>query len=152
MNQDKYIFKPDIIIEVTNGCNMICKGCYAPNILVTDDKKNSKTVTNLTLNVLKHNWSQNEKVNCISIRGGEPSLNPELPQILLFLADKANNIFLETNGTWIQSNKDLLQAIEISKVKVKLSLDKMHQSSNFNFEIWLKILKDSNIDTAIAIN
>ena len=101
--------------------------------------------------MLKHNWSQNEKVNCISIRGGEPSLNPELPQILLFLADKANNIFLETNGTWIQSNKDLLQAVEISKVKVKLSLDKMHQSANSNFEIWLKILKDSNIDTAIAI-
>ena len=28
-------FKPDLIIEVTNVCDLSCAGCYAPNALVT---------------------------------------------------------------------------------------------------------------------
>lgn len=144
-------FRPDLIIEVTNACNMTCRGCYAPNIYIDDLEQNQTSVTELKVDNLKNNWPSDQLIETVSIRGGEPSLNSELSEILEFLKTKAKNIYLETNGTWILTNDKLLNSVAITKTKIKLSLDKMHRSNNSVFECWKKKLSEKGISLAIAI-
>lgn len=151
MNFNSIDFLPDLIIEVTNGCNMICKGCYAPNVLVSDSATHKKQISQLQLQVLKHNWPENKLINIVSVRGGEPSLNPELPEILVFLATKTKEIYLETNGTWILNNDRLLKSIVATRTKVKLSLDKMHKSNNSQFDQWKNKLESIGALYCVAI-
>lgn len=144
-------FLPDLIIEVTNGCNMICKGCYAPNVLFSDPKTQRKPVAQLQAQILKHNWPDDKSIEIVSVRGGEPSLNPELPEILEFLSSKAKELYLETNGTWILNNDTLLRSVVSTGTIVKLSLDKMHKSNNSTFSLWKERLDSVGARFCIAI-
>jgi branched-chain amino acid transport system substrate-binding protein len=151
MSTEKYTFLPDLIIEITNGCNMICKGCYAPNVLISEDEKNKKTAAHLSLEKLKHNWVSDNDVKIVSIRGGEPSINPQLPEILEFLASRVEQIYLETNGTWILENTMLLETVTKTKTHVKLSIDKMHNSKDNQFELWLARLYAVEARVCLAV-
>jgi branched-chain amino acid transport system substrate-binding protein len=151
MNTEKYTFAPDLIVEVTNGCNMICKGCYAPNVLVTDNNKSKNTAIHLSLDKLKHNWASDNKIKIVSVRGGEPSINPQLPEILEFLTSKVETVYLETNGTWILENTKLLESVVKTKTCVKLSIDKMHTSKENKFEEWLEKLSSVGANVCVAI-
>lgn len=151
MSTEKYTFVPDLIIEVTNGCNMICKGCYAPNVLVAESDKGKKTAIHLTLEKLKHNWGSENVIKTVSVRGGEPSINPQLPDILEFLASKVENVYLETNGTWILENPTLLASVVNTKTHVKLSIDKMHSSKENKFGQWLEKLSSVTANVCVAV-
>lgn len=128
-------FSPDLIVEVTGACNRACVGCYAPNVV-----SNESAITlyekrpELFLGVVGFNNALNEieKYPTITaIRGGEPSLHPKLPILLLMASRHSFLVMLETHGRWllpenIGNHKELLQAIRDNKIIVKLSFDKMH--------------------------
>lgn len=150
-------FQPDLIIEATNACNKSCRGCYAPNIVV--DAKTATTAAGalfLDAGTLEHSWaSAVGDVQIVAIRGGEPSLNPHLPELMKYASSRSEAIYLETNGDWIVEAHPLFQAIRELGVVVKLSVDSMHGSTHGSGAIktaaQLKILESENILTAVAI-
>jgi organic radical activating enzyme len=147
-------FLPDLIVEVTNQCNKSCPGCYAPNVFETTAESNSSKIKNLSANSLLAKWNELEilkQADIISVRGGEPSLNPEIAEILLFLAKQAAHVILETNGDWIENNFDLLKKLSGSKVIIKLSADQMHGSSCIKTRSRIEVLKNNNIGAIIAV-
>lgn len=96
-------FAPDLIVEVTNQCDKHCSGCYAPNVFVKGPSSPISRVKNLTLMALEQAWIahvQLSSTKIISVRGGEPTLNPEIVKILHFLKSKSTEVYLETHGEW----------------------------------------------------
>jgi organic radical activating enzyme len=148
-------FVPDLVIEATNACDKQCQGCYAPNILVGSKVKNSVgKVKNLELKKLKSIWSTFAlpiKIDVISVRGGEPTLNPYILDILDFLNEKSNRLILETNGEWISNNSNLIKDLNPKSTLIKLSADSMHGSVVSKVQLQLQILESYKFTTLLAI-
>lgn len=147
---EKYMFRPDIILEVTNLCNMACSGCYAPNVL-EKNKKAKDHIKHLTLRELEDNWPAVGYVKKVAIRGGEPTLNPGIGKILSFIKGKADEIYLETNGRWLECSTDFLKIIKENKTTIKFSFDKMHGVRISEKNNLLKSLIKENFRLSIAI-
>lgn len=129
-------FKPDLIVEVTSACNRACPGCYAPNVVSSKSaseliKLDSSLFLSLqSLNETLMFWDQ-ELPKLISIRGGEPSLHPELPSILKSFKFFSRDIVIETHGRWLlaknrNSYEELIQSILEAGIIIKISYDSMH--------------------------
>ena len=144
-------FRPDLIVEVTNGCNRSCPGCYAPNVLVKDGTAKPSGAIFLSSDVLQHEWNFDHKIPLVSIRGGEPTLNSDLSAILNFISERSESVYLETNGDWIGKNEVLIQELRATSTIVKLSIDSMHGSTPTRVRNHLEILKEAHIQVAVAI-
>ena len=154
-------FRPDLVIEVTTACNRACNGCYAPNVF--SNKSGEELITkdsSLFMNVEKlrnliQSWTTfNPEI--VSIRGGEPSLHPQLPKIIFELSKFNSEIFLETHGRWLlEQNKTsylgLLNALSMSNSTVKISFDSMHRLSPSDLKQMTDFLSASRINYVIAI-
>ena len=130
------IFLPDLVVEVTSACNRSCSGCYAPNVVSNETaaelikKDSSLFISSIALYEAILFWDQ-ELPNLVSIRGGEPSLHPELPGIIINLKNLSINLVIETHGRWLLKKnrdkyKDLVNMVIAENVTVKLSFDSMH--------------------------
>lgn len=129
-------FNPDLVIEVTSACNRACSGCYAPNVVSNKAagelmKLDSGLFLSLqSLNQTLMFWDQ-ELPQILSVRGGEPSLHPELPSILKSFKFFSDEIVVETHGRWLlaknrSSYEELIQVSLDCKIIIKLSYDSMH--------------------------
>ncbi|GEM_PF-4547118 len=81
---------PNVMLEVTNACNLACRACYA--FLGTSFKsleELSEEVT--TARTLR-------PIDTVTLTGGEPLLHPRLDEVVRMLADQNLNVFLLTNG------------------------------------------------------
>ena len=127
-------FQPDLIIEVTGACNRACAGCYAPNVIVKDAASVFEKRPDLFLKSVELNNILNKidtAVSIASIRGGEPTLHPDIATILNLAATHADKVVLETHGRWLMAEDfipyiGLLEAIKMNGIIVKISFDKMH--------------------------
>ncbi len=145
-------FNPDLVVEVTNVCNKSCPGCYAPNIITT--KSNTKTNKNgkfLRASDLENTWLNIPDVDTVAIRGGEPTLNPEILNIISYISTRAKHVYLETNGDWIKDGDDLINSVKNSNLIVKLSVDSMHGSSIEETRKRIEKLKRHSIKSMIAV-
>jgi len=105
-------------------CNLNCKGCFHFSNLVSSDKFPSITQFSADMSRLSELFGN---IGIISLMGGEPLLNPQLPQIIrearkTFPRAKIN---LRTNGILYQKIEgDLLESIISSDVLIQVSLYK----------------------------
>lgn len=156
-------FSPDLIIEVTSACNRSCVGCYAPNVILKSGNLDTEYLKTISLSMtsiekaLTAIGDDLAKSAVIAIRGGEPTLNPDLPQILTLLPTNSKK-FLETNGNWILSHvlpvaqKDtLLNSLVHSKTCLKISYDTMHKSRPEQLRQQIEFLKQKGIAWCLAI-
>lgn len=145
-------FRPDLIVEATNACDRICPGCYAPNVMIESRAGAAAPgAVHLSPELLDQAWPQDKYVGTVSVRGGEPTLNPLIGTILLRISERASTVYLETNGDWIAHGNPLLAVLCERGCIVKLSLDKMHGASTDEAQIKLNILSRSGVKTAIAV-
>ena len=154
-------FNPDLVIEVTSACNRACTGCYAPNVVSNKSAeelmaKDSSLFMNVEkLRSLIQSWTTfNPEV--VSIRGGEPSLHPQLANIIFELSKFNSEIFLETHGRWLlESNKTsylgLINALSMSNSTLKISFDSMHRLNPVDLNKMTDYLSALNIQYVIAI-
>lgn len=151
-------FQPDLIVEVTGACNRACSGCYAPNVVA----KNAAEVFSkrpelfLKTETLNNALSEVPFVSSASVRGGEPTLHPELPSILKMISTRAKNIFLETHARWIIEKSfipyiSLLKSIVDNGIIVKISFDKMHGLKTEELHRIIHFLDWHDVDFRIAI-
>jgi organic radical activating enzyme len=153
-------FIPDLIIEITGACNRACVGCYAPNVVTKDGATELyEKRPELFLGIADLNNALNELENIpsiTSIRGGEPSLHPKLPIILLMASRHSDQVMIETHGRWllpgnVSAHKELVQSIKDNKAIVKISFDKMHGMKKNDLQMITDFLNWNEIDYRIAI-
>lgn len=152
-------FQPDLIIEVTGACNRACAGCYAPNVVAKDASEVFEKRPELFIKSVALNNALSEIVTpvCIAaIRGGEPTLHPEIATLLKTTATRANHVFLETHGRWLMAEDfipymELLEVIKTSGIIVKISFDKMHGLKTDELQRMTHFLNWHDVDYRIAI-
>ena len=152
-------FQPDLIVEVTGACNKACVGCYAPNVVTKDAVEVYEKRPELFISVssLNNAWNELEQWSQITaIRGGEPTLHPKLPVLLIMAANKSEQVLLETHGRWLLTEniakyKELIKTIKAKKVIVKISFDKMHGMKKEELQKITDFLAKNEISYRIAI-
>jgi organic radical activating enzyme len=145
-------FRPDLIVEATNACDRVCPGCYAPNVLVEAAPSSpAPGVVHLAPELLDRAWPQDKRVGTVSVRGGEPTLNPQIGALVRRISERAAAVYLETNGGWIAAGSPLLAVLSENGCIVKVSLDKMHGTSPDEARAKLAVLSAAGVKVAIAI-
>jgi len=151
-------FKPDLVIEATSVCDRACIGCYAPNVV---SRESSQTLLstkpslflfpeNLVLAISELDLAQ----KIVSIRGGEPTRNPLLPELLKVLTKTGARLYLETHGKWLIDEEDhglLLRSLIETGTNVKLSFDSMHGTAREELASMIAILHENSIPCSVAI-
>jgi molybdenum cofactor biosynthesis enzyme MoaA len=152
-------FQPDLIVEVTGACNRACAGCYAPNVVAKDASEVFEKRPDLFLKSVALNNALTEidsNIRIAAVRGGEPTLHPEIATILTMAASHAKQVFLETHGRWLMAEDfipytGLLEAIATNGIIVKISFDKMHSLKADELQRITKFLDWHEVDYRIAI-
>lgn len=152
-------FHPDLIVEVTGACNRACAGCYAPNVVAKDAASVFEKRPELFLKADALNCALSEihhRIENASVRGGEPTLHPEIPSLLEMIAFRANQVFLETHARWLITEDfipymGLLESIKKNGIIVKISFDKMHGLKEQELQGIIKFLNWHDVDYRIAI-
>ena len=157
-------FRPDVIVEVTRACDRQCKGCYAPNILIGSSISSEilaepglfldATVLAQKLAIIA---TDEEKVNVTSIRGGEPSTHPNLPDLINVVSKHSKNIYIETHGRWLdpvranQHTNAIIQACRDTGAILKISFDRMHGLSGTKLRAILDYVESNQIRWCVAV-
>ncbi len=118
------------IINITKGCNLSCKYCYAGNYRALSEQRKMvdselrENIPNIFCFIDKLATIQNGELN-ILFHGGEPTLAS--PDMLRMIAEYARNIdnnaklTIQTNGTLISDQ--LIELFKDYKMTVGVSLD-----------------------------
>jgi sulfatase maturation enzyme AslB (radical SAM superfamily) len=80
-------------VEVTDECNMYCKGCYRNYIETREGHKSLDDIKKEVLFMLKE-----RNVSEISLAGGEPLLHPHIADIVGYISTKKLGVKIFTNG------------------------------------------------------
>ncbi len=109
---------PHATIETNRTCNMRCQSCY--NL----DKEHVKSLDLVIREV--DLIAGMRKLHVISLMGGEPTLHPELPEIVAYIKKKGLLCQLLTNGiVFLQEENDVLldKLIDAGLDKILLHVD-----------------------------
>lgn len=92
-------------LEVTDKCNIYCRGCYRMN-----GKAGHKSLEQIKeeINILKHMRNADN----ISIAGGEPLLHPDILEIIAYIRGLKMKPMVLTNGVRLVDNRQLMQEIK----------------------------------------
>jgi uncharacterized radical SAM superfamily Fe-S cluster-containing enzyme len=108
------------VFSITNDCNLDCPICFTYN---RPDVKYYKSPDD-TQKILDKVFSQKTKRQILNITGGEPTLHPQLFDILERCQKMGiERITMNTNGLKMASNADFAKQIKDAGVQVVLSLD-----------------------------
>lgn len=81
---------PHMVLEITSGCNIVCRGCYK-----------DKGVGTASLDQVERDLDVAQaarRVHTVSIAGAEPTLHPKLPEIVGIVRRRGLRAALITNG------------------------------------------------------
>ncbi|MDR0735609.1 MAG: radical SAM protein [Zoogloeaceae bacterium] len=108
------------IFSITNNCNLKCPICFThnrPDMIYNKSMEELETL----LDVIE---AEQKNLDLLDITGGEPTLHPQLPEILERCARRSfHRIGLNSNGLIIGKNRKLAKKLKESGVEVILSLD-----------------------------
>lgn len=91
-------------LEVTDKCNIYCRGCYRLN------REGHKTLDQVKEEIrLLKQWR-----NCdnISIAGGEPLIHPNILEIIAYIKEQGMKPLILTNGVKLWDNKPFLRELK----------------------------------------
>jgi hypothetical protein len=91
-------------VEITDRCNIYCKGCYRQQLVGHSSLEQIKE----DILFLKE-WR-----NCdnISIAGGEPLIHPQIIEIVAFIHEQGLKPLILTNGVRLNNNKPFLEELK----------------------------------------
>lgn len=108
------------VFSITNACNLDCPICFTFN---RPDKKYYKSLPDMQ-RIVEHIIDQAGSVDLVNITGGEPTLHPELFDILSACQrDQIGRVTLNTNGLRLARSKAFARRIKEAGVQIILSLD-----------------------------
>jgi MoaA/NifB/PqqE/SkfB family radical SAM enzyme len=80
-------------VEITDGCNIACKGCYRTYLETHEGHKSLDEIEREVLFLEKE-----RRVVYISLSGGEPLLHPRLAEVVRLIARRGLGVKMFTNG------------------------------------------------------
>ncbi|OGQ94005.1 MAG: hypothetical protein A2284_19270 [Deltaproteobacteria bacterium RIFOXYA12_FULL_61_11] len=81
---------PHCVIEVNQACNISCRACYKDRHGSTKPLEQIKAELDLIVS--------ERRVSAISLAGGEPTLHPQLPEIIAYAKSKGVVVQMLSNG------------------------------------------------------
>ena len=137
---------PMICFRVTRYCNARCGFCLAP-----PDGIHPKADTLIR----RIDWLMQRGVTTIHFCGGEPTIHPDLPELLAYVQSRAGTSRMTTNG--IALSETLVTALRVARTRVKVSLhgdqeqhDKIVGRAAFDAAVHnLRRLQSANIPTTV---
>lgn len=117
------------------GCNFRCQFCYVPDLVLPERLKKLKPIPEKE--VLSFLKGRKKFLEAVVISGGEPTINPKLPEFIKKIKKLGYLVEIETNGT----NAKLLKYLVENKLVDYVAMDIKH-CLNFKkyFEITGKVL------------
>ena len=110
-------------IMVTNRCNLMCKYCIA---------RNAQSYSHTDVFAYYHNKLLTDiaksGVMSVLLSGGEPTLCPNLSNIIDSISDHRYVCMLDTNGSLLSDK--LVSAIKNNRIIPRISLDSIHHEIN----------------------
>lgn len=129
LNIEKILDLYPLRVSITDFCNLNCFFCS--NEGMGDEQKN---LNNIDIEKFKClvDLLYESGLKSLSITGGEPSMHPEIKNILEFINSyKFKNLFFHTNGVFL--NKKLIDLLSINFNKIAISVH------SINFDVWRKM-------------
>jgi len=111
------------VFSITNDCNLDCPKCFTYN---RKDFKYYKSIDE-TKRIINEIVKQSGGVQLINLTGGEPTLHPQLFEILdICKTEGIDRITMNTNGIRIANDRGFTEKIKQSGVQCILSLDTLN--------------------------
>ncbi|MCS7152079.1 MAG: 7-carboxy-7-deazaguanine synthase QueE [Endomicrobia bacterium] len=118
--EGKYIGSPTVFIRFS-GCNLRCIYCDTKSAIKVR-KKDKTTIKEIISKIQK--LVDKYRPMFISLTGGEPLLQRELPELLKELTkNKTYKIYLETNASIPERFKSVINLVDVCAVNIKLPKD-----------------------------
>jgi len=112
------------------GCNFRCRFCYVKQLVLPERIKEIKPISEKE--IFEFLKERKNFLEAVSLTGGEPTLNPELPDFIGKIKKMGYLVQLETNGT----NPKMLQFLIDRKLIDYVAMD---IKQDFVFEKWYEI-------------
>ena len=131
-----------------SGCNLRCPYCHNAE-LISPHYAGEKISQTELMNFLD---SRKEKIDGVCISGGEPTLTPELPELIKAIRKKGFFVKIDTNGTNPEMLKKLIEEKLVDYVAMDIKNSRIHYSEACGTEILPQIeesvhhLMNGNID------
>jgi MoaA/NifB/PqqE/SkfB family radical SAM enzyme len=106
-----------VCFRVTRLCNARCGFCLAPP---TGDHPDGQTLAD------RIDWLLERGVRTIHFCGGEPTIHPALPELLMHVRDMGGKSKLTTNGIAVSAALPAVLRASATEVKVSLHGDRAH--------------------------
>ena len=145
------------IFSITNNCNLKCPICFTHN---RPDRIYNKSLEELE-SLLDYIEAEQKNLDLLNLTGGEPTLHPQLPEILERCAKRSfRRISLNSNGLILGKNRALAEMLKKNRVQVNLSLDtldpeksvRIHGADIVSGKLRaLAMLEELNIPTALLL-
>jgi radical SAM protein with 4Fe4S-binding SPASM domain len=113
----------EVDINITNMCNLNCIHCAFSSHYTSKDR--------LNLDIYKKyiNDLSNFGLEDVHLTGGEPTLHPDLPNMISYAVNKNINVRLITNGYMLNASK-LKKYMEYGLSSIMISLDGLERTHN----------------------
>jgi len=89
---------PHIVIEVNQTCNISCKACYK-NIHPSQSKTTTQIKQEIDLAISQRN------LDMLTLAGGEPTLHPDIPELIRYVTEQGVKVNLLTNGLLLDDQR-----------------------------------------------
>ncbi len=137
------------LLFFTQGCNFRCGFCHNPELIPVKDKHMSFEELDAVLDRAGRNW-----VDGICITGGEPTMQETLPETLAFMKQKGMDVKLDTQGSFPDMLKKVIEYCDYIAMDYKMPVDKYHEITGVKVDREsiaksLGLLKNSNIEYEI---
>ncbi len=95
------------VIEITQRCNTHCPICYAHS----DCEKNDLDLQTVERMLNFYNDAEGGRAEVVQISGGEPTLHPQIFDIIRLARQKAKYVMLNTNGRRIAEDEEFVRGL-----------------------------------------
>ena len=118
------------------GCNLRCPFCHNGSLVMNVDEANSIEIEDF----LAFLESRVGRLQGVCVSGGEPTLHPDLPNLLSEIKARGFAVKLDTNGT----NPEMLSAliadglVDYVAMDIKNSLEKYEVTAGVNSELGIQ--------------
>jgi radical SAM protein with 4Fe4S-binding SPASM domain len=113
--------------ELTRGCDMDCKLCFADSAKPLENELNTQEVYRAVGNLVEAG------TEAIAFAGGEPTLREDLPQVISYAArEKQMFVAINTDGQRLADRKYVDSLAEAGLQRARVSIDGMRESHDWN--------------------
>lgn len=119
-----------LLEDIAETCNLRCPTCFADS---SPDLRRVVAIGDVLANVDQRLERENGRLDVLMLSGGEPSLHPQLPEVLAELSARPiTRILLNTNGIRVAQDDGLLDVLteHRERAEVYLQYDGLSQAAH----------------------